>query len=362
MTGCTVHFVDDEYDHGPIVAQAAVVVEDGDTPETLAHRVQDAERRIFPACIRLFQEGRLAIDGRRVRVLPAHDRPAGDSATTPERPDATTAGPVRESPAIAAAGPRLRMPAPRTTTAGRPVARGGPDAGVAPVIEEPSRARARALAHEALRVGRPTDWFERLYREAGHDARKVPWADLAPNAALFGWAGRPHALHHAVTAAVVGCGLGHDAEFLAAKGLDVTAFDISATAIEWAKRLHPGSAVRYEAQDLFALPADWRERFDLVVEVYTLQALPQSVRAAAAAAIRSLLAPNGTLFVFTRLRDDGPDAPPLVESDVAPPWPLGRHEFARMVEGLVPHDPLLEVPDVADPTFVRAHGTWRRPD
>jgi phosphoribosylglycinamide formyltransferase-1 len=71
VTGCTVHLVDDEYDHGPIVAQAAVVVEDEDTPETLAHRVQEAERRLFPACIRLFAEGRLQVDGRRVRVLPA---------------------------------------------------------------------------------------------------------------------------------------------------------------------------------------------------------------------------------------------------------------------------------------------------
>lgn len=70
VTGCTVHFVDDEYDHGPIVAQAAVVVEDGDTPETLAHRVQEAERRLYPACIRLFAEGRLSIEGKRVRILP----------------------------------------------------------------------------------------------------------------------------------------------------------------------------------------------------------------------------------------------------------------------------------------------------
>jgi phosphoribosylglycinamide formyltransferase-1 len=71
VTGCTVHLVDDEYDHGPIVAQAAVVVEDDDTPETLAHRVQEAERRLYPACIRLFAERRLAVEGRRVRVLPA---------------------------------------------------------------------------------------------------------------------------------------------------------------------------------------------------------------------------------------------------------------------------------------------------
>jgi formyltetrahydrofolate-dependent phosphoribosylglycinamide formyltransferase len=71
VTGCTVHFVDDEYDHGPIVAQMAVLVEDDDTPHSLAERVQNAERRLFPACIRLFAEGRLRIDGQRVRVLPA---------------------------------------------------------------------------------------------------------------------------------------------------------------------------------------------------------------------------------------------------------------------------------------------------
>ena len=70
VTGCTVHFVDDEYDHGPIVAQAAVVVDDLDTPDSLAHKVREAERRLYPACVRLFAEGRLAIEGRRVRVLP----------------------------------------------------------------------------------------------------------------------------------------------------------------------------------------------------------------------------------------------------------------------------------------------------
>jgi formyltetrahydrofolate-dependent phosphoribosylglycinamide formyltransferase len=86
VTGCTVHFVDDEYDHGPIVAQAVVVVEEDDTPETLAHRVQDAERRLYPACIRLFAEGRLKVEGRRVRVLPAPPltprphRPSGGEA------------------------------------------------------------------------------------------------------------------------------------------------------------------------------------------------------------------------------------------------------------------------------------------
>lgn len=68
LTGATVHLVDDEYDHGPIVLQEAVAVHDDDTPESLAVRVQEAERRIVPEAIRLFSEGRLAVEGRRVRV------------------------------------------------------------------------------------------------------------------------------------------------------------------------------------------------------------------------------------------------------------------------------------------------------
>jgi phosphoribosylglycinamide formyltransferase-1 len=68
VTGATVHFVDAEYDHGPIILQEAVAVHDDDTPETLAARVQAAERRLVPEAIRLFAQGRLVLDGRRVIV------------------------------------------------------------------------------------------------------------------------------------------------------------------------------------------------------------------------------------------------------------------------------------------------------
>lgn len=68
LTGATVHFVDAEYDHGPIVLQEAVAVEDDDTPDSLAARVQASERRLVPESVRLFAEGRLTIDGRRVRI------------------------------------------------------------------------------------------------------------------------------------------------------------------------------------------------------------------------------------------------------------------------------------------------------
>jgi phosphoribosylglycinamide formyltransferase-1 len=70
VSGATVHFVDAEYDHGPIVLQEIVAVRDDDTPETLAARVQAVERRLVPEAVRLFAAGRLRIEGRRVRVLP----------------------------------------------------------------------------------------------------------------------------------------------------------------------------------------------------------------------------------------------------------------------------------------------------
>jgi len=68
VTGATVHFVDEGVDTGPIVAQAAVPVRSDDTEETLAERILAEEHRIYPEAIRLFAEGRLRIDGRRVRI------------------------------------------------------------------------------------------------------------------------------------------------------------------------------------------------------------------------------------------------------------------------------------------------------
>ncbi|MFM7151666.1 MAG: phosphoribosylglycinamide formyltransferase [Gemmataceae bacterium] len=68
FSGCTVHFADNEYDHGPIILQKVVPVLDEDTPESLQQRVFAAECEAYPEAIRLFGEGRLQIVGRRVRV------------------------------------------------------------------------------------------------------------------------------------------------------------------------------------------------------------------------------------------------------------------------------------------------------
>jgi phosphoribosylglycinamide formyltransferase-1 len=71
VTGCTVHFADAVYDHGPIILQAAVPVLDDDTVETLAARVFAVECTLYPQAIQLCAENRLRIEGRWVRILPA---------------------------------------------------------------------------------------------------------------------------------------------------------------------------------------------------------------------------------------------------------------------------------------------------
>lgn len=67
LSGCTVHFADDEYDRGPIILQGAVPVEDDDSVETLAARVHALENELYPEAVRLWAEGRLRIEGRKVR-------------------------------------------------------------------------------------------------------------------------------------------------------------------------------------------------------------------------------------------------------------------------------------------------------
>lgn len=68
IAGCTVHFVDDELDHGPIILQATVPVEDDDTVATLSARILEQEHTIYPQGLALLAAGKLEIDGRRVRV------------------------------------------------------------------------------------------------------------------------------------------------------------------------------------------------------------------------------------------------------------------------------------------------------
>jgi phosphoribosylglycinamide formyltransferase-1 len=69
VTGCTVHFVDNEYDHGPIIWQQPVPVFDDDTADTLAKRVFEVEKEAYPHVLKLLAAGRIKLDGRRVTIL-----------------------------------------------------------------------------------------------------------------------------------------------------------------------------------------------------------------------------------------------------------------------------------------------------
>ena len=68
LAGCTVHFVTEGVDEGPIILQAAVPILDQDTPETLAARILEQEHKLYPRAVQLFAEGRIQIEGRRVLI------------------------------------------------------------------------------------------------------------------------------------------------------------------------------------------------------------------------------------------------------------------------------------------------------
>jgi len=169
------------------------------------------------------------------------------------------------------------------------------------------------------------DWFEAVYSLAEGDAAGVPWGDLAPHSLLVDWLAGQGSLA-GLRALDVGCGLGDNAEALAAAGAGVLAFDFVEVAVEWAKRRFPQSAVDYRTADLFALPAEWRGGFDFVHECYTLQALPEALLGEAADALASLVAPDGRLLLIARAREEG-------ENFAGPPWPLTRRRIEALATG-----------------------------
>jgi SAM-dependent methyltransferase len=183
-----------------------------------------------------------------------------------------------------------------------------------------SRQFARKLAKEYVDAGDPLGWFEALYAEG--DPSKIPWADLKVNPNFEEWLVRKNLQGEGKRTLKVGCGLGDDAERLAELGFEVTAFDISRTAIGWCKKRFPESKVQYLVHDLFGLPPKWKDAFDFVLESYTLQVLPSDLRRRAIQCISDSVAPEGTLLVIARGRK--PEEPPGEM-----PWPLLRTELAK---------------------------------
>jgi len=81
LAGCTVHFVTEGVDEGPIILQAAVPILDNDSPDTLAARILVQEHKLYPRAVQLFAEGRLRVEGR--RVLVEQGKPVGEAVIGP---------------------------------------------------------------------------------------------------------------------------------------------------------------------------------------------------------------------------------------------------------------------------------------
>jgi SAM-dependent methyltransferase len=209
------------------------------------------------------------------------------------------------------------------------------------------------LSAAALAAGEPTSWFEKLYAEAEAGTAEVPWDRPQPTALLADWARRAGLSGAGRPAVVVGCGPGRDAEFVAGLGFATTGFDIAATAIRAARSRHPGSPVDYRVADLFDLPPEWRRRFDLVVESNNVQALPGDLRSRAVAAVRSLVAPGGTLLVVA--------ASATAWDDAGPPWPLTRAEVESFAGDGLTAESIEEIPAEDDPLVRRWRAVFNAP-
>lgn len=214
-------------------------------------------------------------------------------------------------------------------------------------------AHARQLAQTYLRDGDFASWFDALYSAARGDAGMIPWADLSVNRNLLDWLERGDLPRPEGRALVVGCGLGDDAEELARRGLLVTAFDISPTAIDWCRRRFPDSVVQYTCADLLNPPADWSGAFDFVLEAYTLQSLPADVRQRAMRNLAMFVSPGGCILVICRGRDPGPE-------DAGPPWPLDRADLDRLTAAGLTEASFEDYFEAKEPAVRRFRALYRR--
>jgi SAM-dependent methyltransferase len=185
-----------------------------------------------------------------------------------------------------------------------------------------ARQRTKEMQAEFAARGDALGWFDALYEEANGDNEKIPWADLKPNKFLRAWAEKTNLRGDDRNALVVGCGLGDDARFLYDLGFRVTAFDISPTAIRWARKLHSETGIEFFTADLFDAPKEWFRAFEFVLEVYTIQPLPLEMRPRVIDAISDFVATQGRLVVVTRGRDDE-------EKPLELPWALSRRDLSQ---------------------------------
>ncbi len=220
-------------------------------------------------------------------------------------------------------------------------------------MSETHRVIARKIARRHLAARDPLGWFEDLYAQAGTDVSIIPWADLAPNPNLVSWLEEHQVDGHGRQALKIGCGLGDDAEELARRDFETTAFDISESAIRWCRHRHPQSRVLYVVADLLQAPVEWRGKFDFVLESYTLQVLPPDLWQEAIAQIVSFVAQQGTLLVIARGRK-------ATDPEGEMPWPLTKDELGFFQNFGLKQAHFEDYMDNEDPPVRRFRASYRR--
>ena len=200
----------------------------------------------------------------------------------------------------------------------------------------------------------PTGWFENIYKSANGDYTKVFWADLEPSPYLVSWLEKNPINKPSKRACVIGCGVGDDAEALSEFGFEVTAFDISVTAIELCKNRYKDTKVNYVVADLFDYPKEWSKSFDVVYECNTIQVLPGDYRIKARIAMSSLICKDGYILVSCRSRNEG-------EKENSIPLPLTKGEMDEFVNS----DKLKEISflaydDTQEPSVPHFFGIYQR--
>jgi pimeloyl-ACP methyl ester carboxylesterase len=211
------------------------------------------------------------------------------------------------------------------------------------------------LASRALAAGDPTGWFDRLYGAAAAGEVPMPWDRTEPHPLLTQWARGRQLTGTGQRAVVVGCGLGADAEYVSGIGFDTVAFDVADTAIQLARERFPDSTVHYMVANLLHPPDKWWRAFDLVVEIITVQALPDPPRRQAIVNVGRLVAAGGTLIVIAAMHDE------RHSPAEAPPWPLSRAEIdAFATDGLTPVR-IERLPDPRRPSEQRWRAEFNRP-
>ena len=172
---------------------------------------------------------------------------------------------------------------------------------------------------------KPNDWFETLYSESNDSGSGVPWANMAPHPTFKKWIDQSSPLETKKTALVVGCGLGDDAIELETKGYKVTAFDVSESAIELCKKRFPTSKVEFIQADLIEGVSEWHKKFDLVLEIFTIQALPPKYEEILIKNISNFVSDNGQLIVVTEIQSEK-----RIYKN-GPPWLL-NHDYIKSFE------------------------------